>query len=54
MRAWLAILSEKHPEVTWIAVEQKPSETESPANVVDSLSLPDAMAVESEVAVPAA
>ena len=29
MRAWLAILSEKHPQYTWIATEPKSPEDES-------------------------
>ena len=52
MRAWLAILRDKHPEVTWIAVEQS-SETQSPTKLVDSV-LKDAQAVDSEFAIPVA
>lgn len=36
MRAWLAILNERHPQYTWIAAEQKPSE-ETSAELADSL-----------------
>lgn len=54
MRAWLAMLREKHPQVTWIAVEQEQSEGESVADIADSSSLADADAVEHEILVPAA
>jgi len=29
MRAWLEILREQHPDVTWVSLEQEPYETES-------------------------
>ena len=29
MRAWLEILREQHPDVTWVVLEQEPHETES-------------------------
>lgn len=54
MRAWPAILHEKHPEFTWIAVEQEPSESESSTNVADSFSSSDVEAAENELVVQAA
>jgi hypothetical protein len=47
MRAWLAILREKHPEFTWIAVEQESSESESLSSS-DSSGISDAETVKSE------
>ncbi len=53
MRAWLSILGEKHPEFTWIAVEQEPSKSESQGSA-DPCSFPDVGAVESDVVAQAA
>jgi hypothetical protein len=53
MRAWLAILQEKHPQFTWIAIEQEPSEPESATRCSDSSASGDE-AVEDSVLVHAA
>jgi hypothetical protein len=54
MRAWLAILSEKHPEYTWIAVEEKLSVIQSPIAAGDFACNSDEGARDSEPAVRAA
>jgi hypothetical protein len=51
MRAWLAILREKHPQFTWIAIEQEPSERESATSVPGSCSVSDEEAIESDIVV---
>ncbi len=53
MRAWLAILHEKHPEFTWIAVGQDPSESESRGSA-EPCSFPNVGADESDVVAQAA
>jgi hypothetical protein len=43
MRAWLAILAEKHPQHTWIAAKRKSSELEAD---IDGSEVSDATSAE--------
>jgi hypothetical protein len=54
MRAWLAILRERHPSFTWIAVEQQVPEVTPSAPPAGPLPAMGTQAIQNEMLVRAA